>query len=110
MGKDIGDNFGGRERRRHVRVRLEVSGRLAAPPHGPVSCEIYNMSVAGALLESRLRLRLGQSVVLHLDDFGAIEAHVARVTSTTVGLSFTGVDQTALGAFITVRSQAPSRS
>ncbi len=96
--------LGGRERRRHLRVRLEVSGRLEARPHAPVACEIYNMSVSGALLEGRVRLGLGQVVVLHLDDFGAIEAHVARVTSTTVGLSFTGVDQAALGAFITARS------
>jgi hypothetical protein len=107
MDMSIGANFNGRERRRHLRLRLEVSGRLEARPQTPIACEIYNISVGGALLESRLRLRLGQGVVLHLDDFGAIEAHVARVTSTTVGLPFEGVDRTALAAFITARSRSP---
>ncbi len=59
MDMSIGANFNGRERRRHLRLRLEVSGRLEARPQTPVACEIYNISVGGALLESRLRLRLG---------------------------------------------------
>lgn len=107
MDMVIGTGYGRRERRRHLRLRLEVSGRLEARPQAPVACEIYNLSVGGALLESRLRLRLGQGVVLHLDGFGAINAHVARVTSTTVGLSFEGVDQAAIEDFITARSRSP---
>jgi len=102
----VGANVAGRERRRHLRVRLEVTGRLEAPPHAPVPCEIYNLSLGGALIESQTRLRLAQSVVLHVDGFGPIEAHVARVTSTTVGLAFERIDQAALDAFIMARTHA----
>lgn len=94
---------GGRERRRHIRVRLDISARLEAPPRAAMPCEVYNMSAGGALLETREGLRLGQTVILHVEAFGAIPAHVARVTSTVVALAFDGVDQGALDRFIAAR-------
>ena len=91
---------GGRERRRHIRVRISVDARIEAPPRAPQRCEIYDMSLGGALMETSVALRLGQHVILHIEGFGAIESRVGRVTSTVLAIVFEDVDQAALGIFL----------
>lgn len=65
---ESGDD-GGRERRKHLRVRISVKAQLEARPRAPVPCDIYNVSVGGALLACNLSLYLGQPVVLHMEGF-----------------------------------------
>ena len=100
---------GGRERRRHIRVRISVDARIEAPPRAPQPCDIYDMSIGGALMETRVALRLGQHVILHLADFGVIEGRVARVTSTVLAIIFEGVDQAALGVFLSKHEKGAGR-
>ncbi len=97
--KGIGDT-GGRERRRSVRVRISALASLEVPPRAPLACEIFNMSIGGALLGCEQSVRLGQKVVLHLQDFGPVEAHVARVSSTVIALAFESSDVPALAEFL----------
>ena len=67
-----------------VEAMLEIG---ALPPQ---PCEIYNMSVGGALLELSQGVRLGEPATLHIDGFGPVRGHVARVTSTVMALAFEG--------------------
>ncbi len=91
---------GGRERRRHVRVRISVEAMLEIGALPPQPCQIYNMSVGGALLELSQGARLGEPATLHIDGFGPVRGHVARVTSTVMALAFEGGDAPALAGFI----------
>lgn len=95
----------GRDRRRHVRVRVSVRGSLQVPPRAPLRCEIYNMSIGGALLETAQSVRLGQSVVLHVETFGPIPGHVARVTSTVIAIAFERSDDATLAEFLKRHAQ-----
>lgn len=96
---------GGRERRRHMRVRLSVAATLEAPPRAPRACEIYDMSVGGALLHFSHGLGLGQKVILHVEDLGALAGHIARVSSTVVAIAFDDPDPAALARFIVARTE-----
>jgi hypothetical protein len=101
---DSGDN-GGRQRRKHLRVRISVKAQLEAPPRASVHCDIYNVSVGGALLACSASLYLGQPVVLHMEEFDALKAHIARVTSTVFALVFDDPDHDALATFIESHQQ-----
>lgn len=96
-----------RERRQHLRVRIAVGGSLEVPPHAPHPCQIYNMSIGGALIGSRQSVRLGQPVILHADDFGPLGGHVGRVTSTVIAVVFDGCDESALASFLASHQQVP---
>lgn len=97
---------GTRERRRHVRRRIAIRAFLEAPPHIPQPCQVYNVSIGSALVGTLQPLRLDQPVLLHVESFGSIAGHVARVTSTAVAIAFTGVNARALADFIIVNEEA----
>jgi hypothetical protein len=94
------------ERRRHVRRRVAIHAYLEAPPRKPQPCTIYNVSAGGALVGIAQPLGLDQPVVLHVESFGSIAGHVARVTSTTVAIAFRGVNARALADFLTIAENA----
>jgi hypothetical protein len=105
---DIGEirQDGTRERRRHPRRRVAVSAFLEAPPRAAQPCKVYNVSIGSALVGTAQPLHLDQPVVLHVESFGSISGHVARVTSTTVAIAFAGVNARALADFIIVNEEA----
>lgn len=106
---DAGSKKDGRERRQHARVGVSVRASLEVPPRAPLVCEIYNMSVGGALMNCAQSVRLHQPVVLHVDDFGPISGHVARVSSTVIAISFDDCDESALADFL-IRHQTGLRA
>lgn len=93
-------NSGGRERRRHIRVRISVDAMIEIGAFPAQPCQVYNMSVGGALLELVQGIRLGEPATLHLDGFGPVRGHIARVTSTVMALAFEECDTPALAAFL----------
>jgi hypothetical protein len=97
---------GTRERRRHVRRRIAVRAFLEVPPRAAQPCKVYNVSIGSALVGTAQPLRLDQPVLLHVESFGSIAGHVARVTSTTVAIAFTEVNARALADFIIVNEEA----
>ncbi len=106
---EAGSRKSGRERRQHARVRVSVHASLEVPPRAPLVCEVYNMSVSGALLNCAQVVRLQQHVVLHIDDFGPISGHVARVSSTVIAIAFENCDDAAMADFL-IRHQAGLRT
>ncbi|MQA64890.1 MAG: hypothetical protein GEU76_03155 [Alphaproteobacteria bacterium] len=105
---DIGEirRDGTRERRRHPRRRVAIRAFLEVPPRAAQPCKVYNVSVGNALVGTAQPLHLDQPVVLHVESFGSIAGHVARVTSTTVAIAFTGVNARALADFIIVNDDS----
>jgi hypothetical protein len=105
---DIGEirRDGTRERRRHPRRRIAIRAFLEVPHHAPQPCKVYNVSIGSALVGTVQPLRLDQPVSLHVESFGSIAGHVARVTSTAIAIAFTGVNARALADFITVNDDA----
>lgn len=99
-----------RDRRRYVRVRisLEVMVEMGSGP--PQACQVFNMSVGGALMEHLAGARLGMPVMVHIDDFGLLRGHVARVSSTVMAVAFENHNAPALAAYIeSVREAARRR-
>lgn len=98
-----------RNRRRHVRVQISIDAMLEMGSCPAQSCQVFNMSAGGALVEHVAGARLGEPAVLHLDDFGSLRGHVARVSSTVMALAFEGHDAPALAAYIEHCRRAQAR-
>lgn len=96
-GLDRGDT---RERRRHIRFQIMLDAMLELGSRPAQACQVFNMSIEGASVEHMPGVRLGEAAVLHLEGFGPVRGHVARVSSTIMGLAFEDCDAPALAAYI----------
>jgi hypothetical protein len=77
------------ERRRYVRVPVELGGRLFVPRDGREGpCRIVEMSPVGALVRTEIVPEAGTQVVLYIEGFGRFEADVARSDWDGFGASF----------------------
>jgi hypothetical protein len=67
------------ERRRHLRVPVDLGGRLFVPTDGRESqCRIVEMSPGDALVISEIIPETGTYIVLYIEGFGRFEAQVVR--------------------------------
>ncbi len=92
-----------RDRRRHARARVAAEAMLEIGLRPPAACRIYDISVGGALVGHADGVRLGEAAVLHLDGHGPVRGHVARVSSTALGIAFEPRDPPALAAYLARR-------
>lgn len=69
---------GAQERRRHRRVRLDVSGRGLAASTGEFSCTLVDVSPGGARIASKTPPARGERVVMLFDGIGRMEGEVVR--------------------------------
>lgn len=98
-----------RDRRRFIRVQisLEVMVEMGSGP--AQACQVFNMSAGGALVEHLAGARLGMPVMVHIDDFGVLRGHVARVSSTVMAVAFENHNAPALAAYIESVREASRR-
>lgn len=67
------------ERRRHLRVQVDISGRIFVPGDGREGqCRIVEMSPGDAQVVSEITPEAGTAIVLYVEGFGRFEAAVAR--------------------------------
>jgi PilZ domain len=67
------------ERRRYVRVPVNLAGRLFVPGDGSETrCRVVDMSPGGAQIVSDITRPSGTQVILYIDGFGRFEGEVAR--------------------------------
>ncbi|HEY1613649.1 MAG TPA: PilZ domain-containing protein [Rhizomicrobium sp.] len=77
------------ERRRFIRVKVNLGGRLFVPDDGrEARCQVVDMSPGGAQLVSDLVPEAGARIVLYVDSFGRFEAVVARPEQGRFGVRF----------------------
>jgi hypothetical protein len=77
------------ERRRHRRVRVELSGRLFVPAEEhEATCRITDLSPGGAQVVSEYIPAGDSPIVLYIDGFGRIEGIVARPADGNFGVKF----------------------
>jgi hypothetical protein len=77
------------ERRRFLRVRVDLSGRLFLPAENrEVRCRIVDLSPGGAQISSELIPAADTQIILYIDGFGRFEGTVARPTADSFGVSF----------------------
>jgi hypothetical protein len=77
------------ERRRFVRVRVDLSGRLFVPGDGRESgCKILDLSPGGAQISADFCPEANTNIVLYIDGFGRFEAVVVRPTDGAFGVKF----------------------
>jgi hypothetical protein len=68
------------ERRRHARVAVSLLGRYMLPDRSEFPCQSVNMSVGGVLLTAPVKGRVGDAVIVYLEQVGRIEGNIARLT------------------------------
>jgi hypothetical protein len=77
------------ERRKHLRVPVNLSGRLFVPEDGREAlCRITDMSPGGAQVACDFVPALGTDIVLYVDGFGRFEAEVSRPDEGCFGVRF----------------------
>jgi hypothetical protein len=78
------------ERRRHLRVRVDLPGRLFAPAEEhEAHCRVCDLSPGGAQVVCDFAPLAGSQIVLYIDGFGRFEGAVARPGEGTFGIKFT---------------------
>jgi hypothetical protein len=77
------------ERRRFLRVRVDLSGRLFTPGDGrETPCKILDLSPGGAQISCEYVPPAETQIILYIDGFGRFEGTVARPDDTTFGVKF----------------------
>lgn len=67
------------ERRRHLRVEVDIAGRIFVPGDGREGdCRIVEMSPGGAQVVSDVIPQTGTYIVLYVEGFGRFDAEVVR--------------------------------
>ena len=68
-----------RERRRYLRIRVNLAGRYMLTNGAEYSCRIWNISPAGVALMASAPGRLGERVITYLDKIGRLEGRIVRI-------------------------------
>lgn len=68
-----------RERRRHARVAVSLIGRYMLEDRQEYPCQARDMSPGGLLLSAPFPGRIGERIVVYLDEVGRIEGRVVRL-------------------------------
>jgi hypothetical protein len=77
------------ERRRFIRVKVNLGGRLFVPADGrETRCQVVDMSPGGAQLVCEVVPEAGTKVIVYIDGFGRFEAVVARPEQGHFGVRF----------------------
>ncbi len=77
------------ERRRFIRVKVNLGGRLFVPDDGrETRCQVVDMSPGGAQLVCEIVPDAGTKVIVYIDGFGRFEAVVARPEQGHFGVRF----------------------
>lgn len=67
------------ERRRHQRVKVNLTGRFMREDRQEFPCQTINMSPGGVSLSTTMPPRAGEQVVAYIDHIGRIEGRCTRV-------------------------------
>jgi len=77
------------ERRRFVRVAVDLAARLFVPGDGrEAKCKVVDLSPGGAQLASEFVPAADTAIILYIDGFGRFEGTVIRPEGTTFGVKF----------------------
>jgi hypothetical protein len=77
------------ERRRFVRVQVDLSGRLFVPGDGrEAKCKVIDLSPGGAQLAAEFVPAADTNIILYIDGFGRFEGLVMRPDETSFGMKF----------------------
>jgi hypothetical protein len=67
-----------KDRRRHQRVRLSLSGRYMLSDHREYPCQTVDMSPGGVCIIAPVIGNIGSRVVIYLDHIGRLEGQIVR--------------------------------
>jgi c-di-GMP-binding flagellar brake protein YcgR len=76
------------ERRRHARVKVSLLGRYMLTNRSEFPCQSIDMSLGGLLLTAPVKGRIGERVIVYLENIGRIEGEIARITVEGFAMSF----------------------
>ena len=77
------------ERRRYIRLDVNLAGRLFVPGDGrEAGCRIIDVSPVGAQVASEFVPAVGAPVVLYIEGLGRFEAEVSRTENDRFGVRF----------------------
>src|SRR6478609_10813025 len=67
------------ERRRHQRVRVNLTGRYMLADRREFPCQVVNMSPGGMAVIAPVAGQPGERIIAYVDHLGRLEGHVARI-------------------------------
>jgi hypothetical protein len=67
------------DRRRHKRVNVVLIGRCMLPSRQETNCNLIDISVGGAAIQSAAQVQVGERIVSYFDSLGGLEGHVTRL-------------------------------
>lgn len=77
------------ERRRFSRVKVALLGRYMLPNRSEYPCQSVDMSVGGLLLTAPVKGRMGDRVIVYLEQVGRVEGDITRVTADGFAMTVT---------------------
>jgi PilZ domain len=75
------------ERRRHARVKVALLGRYMLANRTEYPCQSVDMSVGGLLLTAPVKGKIGERIIVYLEQIGRIEGDIARHTPDGFGMT-----------------------
>ena len=67
------------ERRRHVRVKLDLPGRFMREDRQEFTCRLTDVSIGGAGIATDAEVRPGERIIAYIDQLGGLEGEVFRI-------------------------------
>lgn len=67
------------ERRKHQRVKVQLTGRYMLPNHKEYPCQTLDMSPGGVALIAEMKPQVGEMVVAYVDHLGRLEGRCVRL-------------------------------
>lgn len=77
------------ERRRFSRVKVALLGRYMLPNRSEYPCQSVDMSVGGLLLTAPVKGRMGDRVIVYLEQVGRVEGDITRITADGFAMTVT---------------------
>jgi hypothetical protein len=75
------------ERRRHQRVKVNLTGRFMRENRQEYPCQTVNMSPGGVLLSSDTPPNVGEHIVAYIDHVGRVEGRCTRVSGNNFAMT-----------------------
>jgi len=75
------------ERRRPARVKVALLGRYMLSNRTEFPCQSIDMSVGGLAITAPVKGRIGERVIVYLENIGRIEGDIARHTADGFGMT-----------------------
>jgi hypothetical protein len=78
------------DKRAHARINIRLAGRCLLANRQEHGCTVIDGSPSGVALLSPERGRIGETVVVYVEQIGRVEGNIVRLTGSGFAIKFSG--------------------